>query len=333
MAQGSVSTGGGGLPRVVLMTTGGTIGTAIDYSSRITGAQLLALVPDLDRVAAVELDEADARPSPSITPQEMFGLARRAAGHLARPEVCGIVVTYGTDAMDEFVYMLHLAVDSANPVVVTGAMLHTKGPYPDGPRNLFHAILTAADPGARGLGTLLVMNGAIHGARDVIKVNSTSIEAFASLKYGPLGAVEGNRVVFRRSAPREETIPASDIEPDVDLIAASVGMDTRFVEASVAAGARGIVVAAMGGGALPEGMYRRLDELARKGFPVVVTTRCARGSVLCRGGPAPAGAPLLIPGGDLPAHKARIKLMLALAAVRSLPPDESAVRLRRYFEA
>lgn len=318
----------GNLPRIVLMTTGGTIGTATDYGSRISGAQLLDLVPDLESVAKVELDEADARPSPSITPQEMLGLARRAAKHLSRPDIDGIVVTYGTDAMDEFIYLLHLAVDSQKPVVVTGAMFHTKGPYPDGPRNLLYAIMTAAEPKAQGRGTLLCMNGIIHSARDAIKVNSTNVEAFASPKYGPVGAIEGNRAVFRRSESREEPIAVSDIEPNVDLIAASVGMDTRFIEASVAAGARGIVVAAMGGGALPQCMYERLGELAKTGFPVVVSTRCIKGSVLGR----PPRGVLIMPGGDLPAHKARIKLMLALAAVRSLPPEEARARLRGYFE-
>ncbi len=324
-AKGKVS----GLPKIVLMTTGGTIGTATDYGSRITGAELLGMVPGLDGVATVALDEADARPSPSITPQEMLALARRAASHLANPDVDGIVVTYGTDAIDEFIYLLHLSVDSPKPVVVTGAMYHTKGPYPDGPRNLFYAIMTAAEPAAAERGTMLVMNGIIHSARDAVKVNSASVEAFASPRYGPLGAIEANRVAFRRRETREEVIPTSDIEPDVDIIAASVGMDGRFVDASVAAGARGIVVAAMGGGALPEAMYRRLGELAKTGFPIVVTTRCIKGSVLG----LPGAAVPIIPGGDLPAHKARIKLMLGLAAVRNLPPEEASTCLRRYFGA
>jgi L-asparaginase len=309
------------LPKVVLMTTGGTIGTAFDYSSRISGAELLSLATGAERFARIEVDQADARPSPVITPCEMIGLAKRVAMHLARPEVAGIVVTYGTDAMDEFVYLLHLTIASVKPVVVTGAMLHTKGPFPDGPRNLLHAIITAASPDACGFGTMLVMNGAIHSAGEVIKVNAASIEAFASPKYGPIGMVEGDRAVFRRRPVLEPPFSGWEIEPNVDLIAASVGMDNRFIEASVAAGARGLVMMAMGGGALAGSMYQRLQELAGGGFPVVIATRCIRGSVIAR--PRGDSQAWLFAAGDLPAHKARIKLMLALAAIRHASPAEA----------
>jgi L-asparaginase len=259
----------------------------------------------------------------------MLALARRAEQHLARPEVDGLVATYGTDAMDEFVYLLYLTVNSRKPLVVTGAMLHSKGPFPDGPRNLLHAIITAATSDAADRGTMLVMNGTIHSAREVIKVNAASIEAFISPKYGPIGMVEVDRAVFRRREPREPLFSCAEIEPNVDLIAASIGMDNRFIEASVAAGARGIVMSSMGGGALAGSMYQRLQELAAGGFPVVIATRCIRGSVLPRpGGWSP---PLLLAAGDLPAHKARMKLMLALAVVRHLPPDEAARELAARF--
>lgn len=317
------------LPNIVLMTTGGTIGTALDYGSRISGAELLSLATGAERFANVRVDQADARPSPVIAPREMLALAKRVADHLERPEVDGIVVTYGTDAMDEFVYLLHLTIASPKPVVVTGSMLHTKGPFPDGPRNLLHAIITAATPDARERGTVLVMNGAIHSAREVIKVNAASIEAFASPKYGPIGMVEADRAVFRRREVLEPPFTAWCIEPEVDLIAASVGMDNRFIEASIAAGARGLVMMSMGGGALAGTMYQRLQELAGGGFPVVIATRCIRGSVLPRA--QQVGHGMLFAAGDLPAHKARIKLMLALGAVRHMCPAEARRVLAERF--
>lgn len=317
------------LPHIVLMTTGGTIGTAFDYSTRISGTELLSLATGVERIARVQVDQADARPSPVITPVEMLALARRVEEHLARPEVAGIVVTYGTDAMDEFVYLLHLTIASTKPVIVTGAMLHSRGPFPDGPRNLFQSVQVAATPAAAGRGTMLVMNGTIHSASEVVKVNSGSIEAFASPKYGPVGMVENDKVTFRRGEPRERPFGCAEIEPAVDLILTSVGMDNRFVEASLAAGARGLVVSAMGGGALPGPMYPRLQELAAGGFPVVVTSRCIRGSVMPRPGAQASG--MLFAGRDLPAHKARIKLMLALGAVRHLPPATAREELAARF--
>lgn len=318
-------------PRVVLMTTGGTIGTGQDYGTRLPGKELLGLVPGVLGQIDVVLDEADNRPSPFFEPAEMLALAKRAREHLASPEVAGIVVTFGTDAMDEMVYLLDVTHTGEKPIVATGAMFNTQSPYPDGPRNLHDAILVAASPSARECGALLVMNGVIHSGGEVVKINSMSIEAFASPKYGPLGAVEGGDVVFRRAVTRRETIVAEDIEPQVDLIVTSVGMDARFVDASVAAGSRGIVLAAMGGGALPMRMMPRLRELADGGFPILVGTRCLQGSVRPPRGVHVAGRGMFLTAGDLPPHKARIKMMLALAAVRHLAPAEAGKQLAAFF--
>lgn len=314
------------LPRLVLMTTGGTIGTARSYASRMSGHELLSMAPGASAIAAVELDEADARPSPDITPEEMWTLAARVRRHLERPEVDGIVVTYGTDAMDEFIYLLHLCIPSSKPVVVTGAMLHSREPGADGPRNLYHSLLVAGRAEARDRGTMLVVQGYIHSAREAVKVSSTNLAAFASPKYGPVGAVEGSQVTFRRSEPPRRLIAPPCLEPAVEMVFAGAGMDGRLAEAAVAAGARGLVVAALGGGAMGGPMTERLSALARGGFPVVVATRCPMGTV---SGPLGDGA--LLPAGDLPPHKARIRLMLALGATRHLPPREAATELRRFF--
>ncbi|MDP2872576.1 MAG: asparaginase [Bacillota bacterium] len=318
-------------PRVVLMTTGGTIGTGADYGTRLPGAELLGLIPSVLGQIDVVLDEADNRPSPFFEPAEMLALAKRARGHLASPEVAGIVITFGTDAMDEMVYLLDVTNTSGKPIVATGAMFNTKSPYPDGPRNLHDALLVAASPAARGCGAVLVMNGAIHPGGEVVKINSMSIDAFASPKYGPLGSVEGGQVAFRRAVTGRETIAAGEIEPQVDLIATSVGMDARFVDASVAAGSRGMVLAAMGGGALPMPMMPRLRELAEGGFPILVASRCLLGGVRPPRGVHAAGRGMLLTAGDLPPHKARIKLMLALAAVRHLAPPDARRQLAAFF--
>lgn len=314
-------------PRLVLITTGGTIGTARNYATRISGEELLALVPGWAGVAEVEVDQADARPSPMVTPGEMLALAARAQGHLDRPEIGGVVLTFGTDAMDEFIYLLYLTVVSPKPTVVTGAMMHSREPFADGPRNLLHALMVAGSPASRDRGVMLVMQDLIHSARDAVKINSVSLSAFASPKYGPLGAIEGRRVTFRRIEPPRTPIRTEVIEPSVDLIAASVGMDGRFVDASVAAGSRGLVVAAMGGGAVPQAMGQRLSDLGRSRFPIVIASRCAHGSVM-RGGMLEEHH---LAAGDLPAHKARIRLMLALGATKHLPPEKAWDKLTSLF--
>ncbi len=316
------------------MTTGGTIGTGPDYGTRLAGTDLLSMVPGITAELDVTLDEADNRPSPFFEPAEMLALAKRARAHLADPGVAGIVVTLGTDAMDEMVYLLDVTHGGDKPVVVTGAMFNSQSPYPDGPRNLHQALQVAASPAARGCGALLVMNGTIHSGSEAVKVNSTNINAFASPKFGPLGTLENGEVMMRRTVVRREVFATEDIEPQVDLIATSVGMDARFVDASVTSGSRGIVLAAMGGGALPMRMMPRLRELAEGGFPLVVATRCIQGSVYPpRGFHARGGRALFLAAGDLPPHKARIKLMLALAAVRHLAPGEAGRQLAAYFSS
>lgn len=318
-------------PRVVLMTTGGTIGSGHDYGATVSGAQLLAMVSGALGDIDVDLDDVDSRPSSSYEPAEMLALARRAKGHLVAAGVAGVVLTFGTDAMDEMAYLLDVTAAGDKPVVVTGAMFTSGSAYPDGPRNLHSALQVAASPAARGRGALLVMNGAVHSGTEAVKISSTSINAFASPLYGPLGTVDGRGVVFRRSVAGRESIAIEDIEPQVDLITASVGMDARFVDASVASGSRGIVVAAMGGGALPVRMASRLRALAEDGFPVVIASRCIQGTVAQPRGVQAGGRGLFLAAGDLPPHKARIKLMLALAAVRHLAPDDARRRLAAFF--
>jgi len=313
--------------KIVLLTTGGTIATVTDYSRRYSGAQLLARVPDFAASERVELDEADNRPSPAFEPEEALAFGRRVQRHLDRPDVSGLVITFGTDALDELLYLLYLTVESPKPVIATAAMFHTGTAFADGPRNLYQSFIAAGRPELGSAGPVLVFAGMIHSARDVVKVNAARAEAFASPKFGPLGSVEANRVVLRRQHLREPVIVTEALEPAVGLIAASLGMDATLVEACLAAGNRGIVVSAMGGGALPPRMAERLKELAQEGFPVVLTSRCIEGGVHA----APGRLPGLLTAGDLPSHKARIKLMLALGAARRLPPDRVAAYLAEVF--
>lgn len=315
--------------KIVLLTTGGTIATVADYSKRYSGAELLAKVPEFGASERIELDEADNRPSPAFEPEEALAFCRRVQQHLNRPEVSGLVITFGTDALDELLYLLYLTVESPKPVVATAAMFHTGTALADGPRNLYHSFIAAGQPELGQAGPVLVFAGMIHSAREVVKVNAARAEAFASPKFGPLGSVEANRVVIRRQHLREPVIATEALEPAVGLVAASLGMDATLVEACLASGSRGIVVSAMGGGALPPRMARRLNELAQEGFPVVLTSRCIEGSVHA----APGRLPGLLTSGDLPAHKARFKLMLALGAARRLPPDEVGPYLAEVFKA
>jgi L-asparaginase len=200
----------------------------------------------------------------------------------------------------------------------------------DGPPNLISAVRAAVDPSTRGLGVLVVMNDEINAASEATKTHTEAIDTFRSPDYGPLGVVDRDRVVVTRRPLARVHIPASGGLPDVALVKMASGMDGRMIRAAVATGAQGLVVEALGRGNVPPETVPALGEALAAGLPVVVTSRCLRGRVLDTYGYPGGGRELRKMGcllaGSLPGQKARIRLMLALAA--SKQPGEVA----EYFE-
>src|SRR5215510_10031875 len=212
----------------------------------VSGPELVELLAWPDG-PELEVDDVVSAPSFDIHGELALLLAKRVVDHAGRP-VAGVVVTHGTDTMEETVYLVDRLLDSETPVVLTGAQRGADQADADGPRNFRDAVRTAVSPEARGRGALVAFAGELHAARDVRKVHTSRPHGFASPGYGPVGHVDGERVVFQRRPDRRPPLPAPESLAPVDLIRLYAGSDGRFVRASVASGARAIVLEGTGRG-------------------------------------------------------------------------------------
>ncbi len=272
----------------------------------------------------LELDDFARVPSFDMHGALVLALAGRVLEHCAREEIAGVVVTHGTDTMEETVYAVDRLHGGDTPVVFTGAQRGADEPDTDGPRNLRDAVRVAVSPAARGRGAMVVFAGEIHPAREARKVHTSAVRAFASPGFGPIGVVDGERVLFSRRPERRPPLPLPRELPRVDLVRLYAGSDGVFLRAAVEAGAKAIVVEGTGRGNANEQVMRSVREVVAAGVPVVVCSRCAEGRVepvYGRGGGrdlAEAGA---LFAGDLAGPKARVLLQLALGA--GVPVEEA----------
>ena len=305
---------------VVVLGTGGTIsGVAaspddnVGYVAGTVGVDALVAAapgPSGVRVESEQIAQIDSKDMDFATWRR---LAERVAHHAARPEVSGMVVTHGTDTLEETAYFLTRVVALAKPVVLTGAMRPASAREADGPRNLADAIAVAADAGHAGV--VVVLAGALHSAREVCKVHSSRLEAFASGDAGPLATIQAGRLAERRPWPAEDTTglevlpPAGTSWPWVEIVTSNAGADGRVVRALVAAGVDGIVVAATGNGSIHRDLAAALEQAATH-IPVLRATRCLAGGVTEKAGARFASA------GELTPVQARVELLLQLLAAR-----------------
>ncbi len=306
---------------IVLLFTGGTISMRHDAAAggavpTLRGREILDLAPGIDRLADLEIDDWGAHPGPHMTMERMWTLRGRIVEHLARPEVQGVVVTHGTDALEETAYLLARSIDNEKPVVVTGAMRTSSDLGWDGPANLGAAVRTAVSEQARGMGVMVVMSDRIFAALDVTKTHTHALDAFDSPGLGPLGVIDDGQVIFRRLMPQRQAImvPAQLATP-VDIIYTYSGSDSRLLDASREEG-RGVVVAAMGRGNVPPAMVAGIQRWIEEDKPVVITSRAMRGRVGWTygypGGGRRLGEMGAIFAGARRPIQARIDLMLAL---------------------
>jgi L-asparaginase len=306
---------------IVLLFTGGTISMRHDPTlggavPTLRGRDILALAPGIEKLAPLEIDDWGAYPGPHMTVERMWALRQRIVDHLARPDVDGIVVTHGTDALEESVYVVARSVNDEKPVVFTGAMRTSSDLGWDGPANLGAAVRVAASHGARGCGVLVVMSDRVFAGIDVTKTHTHKLEAFDSPGLGPLGVVDDGQVIFRRALPAPTSIlaPEALAEP-VDIIFTYAGGDSRLLDASRERGL-GVVIAAMGRGNVPPAMVDGIDRWIADDKPVVITSRALRGRVghtygYPGGGRKLAERGAIFAGARRP-QQARIDLMLAL---------------------
>lgn len=331
------------LAKIVLLTCGGTIVSSGDDALQMTGYRirdfgadaLLRAVPQLGSLARIELHEVARIDSMSMTSEVWCDLGRAVAAACADPEVAGVVVTHGTDTMEESAWFTELVAATDKPVVFTGAMRPATALSAEGPLNLLNAVRVALDPAARGRGVLVAVNDVVVAARAAVKCNTTNVAAFRGRDRGPAAIIAGDSIAWLEPAAHHTT-PAMDLAafsaavaqkrlPRVDILYAHADDDGVLVRAAVAAGARGIVVAGMGNGSLHERMDEALAEAAQQGVIVVRASRVEGGVVT--NGLAEWQERNYIPAGTLSPQKARVVTQLAL-----LEENASAQTVKAYFE-
>jgi L-asparaginase len=303
------------LPRVRLIATGGTISNR--SGGRLTAEELVTSIPGVDKYVRPEFEQFANVSSGALTLKQWIALANRVNGAFAEdPDLSGIVVTSGTDTLEETAYFLDLTIHSDKPVVVVGSMRNPNAVGYEGAANLLEGYRVAADSRSRGKGVLVVLNDEINSARDVTKTDAHRLDTFQSRTYGILGVVDADRIVYyreivKRHAGKSE-FDVSKIEdlPRVDIVMTYQGAPGDVIKAIVDRGAKGIVVAAAGAGATSGTQDEGIRYALEKGVFVVVTTRTGSGRIASRIG---TSAPRFqIQGEDLAPVKARILLMLAL---------------------
>lgn len=312
-------------PRVLIVSTGGTILSRSTenegYTPSLTGAELVESLPGLSEHAEVEVLEFSSVLSFALAPETIVDLSRMIRRRLADDKMAGAVVIQGTATMEETAFLADLLHTSDKPVVFTGAMYSASEPDSDGPRNVLYSVMVASSDNARGKGVLVCMNGEVHAARDVVKMHKSGVAAFESPGLGPIGLVSKRGIVFYRAPLLRRTFDCG-IEPRVDLVKVVLGSDARLLKASVDSGSRGVVIEAFpGNGGVTPGMMTLIEDLRARDFPVVVAPRSIGGRLSAGAGggcgPADLARCGVILAGDLPAPKARILLMVALAACRT----------------
>lgn len=325
------------LPTVAVITTGGTIVQKIDPKTggavpTVSGHDLVATVTDLHKLADIEAVNID---SSQMTPAIWARISRRLDRMLSREDVRGAVVTHGTDTMPEGAYFMDVTLKSDKPVVFTGAMNNASSANPDGPQNILNAVQQVVSSNARGWGVTVTLNSYINSARDVRKTQTTNVQTFESGEAGYLGYIFAGEVQRFNDRPWRVRVhlPSNEKQalPDVPYIATYAGADGRFVRHAVDSGAQGLVVDAVGAGNVNRDVYKAIEYALSKNIPVVITSQVYYGAVEPVYGDAGGGKTLLdkgcILGGDLAGAKARLLLMLGIAA-----HGNDQAQLKKLFE-
>lgn len=327
------------LPRIRVLATGGTIAGAQTVGSRGYQAAafsieaLVSAVPQLATLARLEVEQVAAIGSQDMDEAVWLKLAARTAAALAEPDIAAVVITHGTDTMEETGYFLNLVVPSTKPVVLVGAMRPATEMSADGPMNLYNAVAVAAHPESVGRGVLVVANDEIHFAREVAKTNTTQVGTFKATHRGLAGLVHAGRLHLYAPPVRSHTaqsefagaLPAA--LPRVDIVYAHAGMGRELIDAAVRAGAKGLVVAGVGDGNLHASALSACAAAARAGVAVVRSSRTG-GGVVERNIEIPDDELGFIAADELNPQKARVLLMLGLT--RTSAPAALQAMFYRY---
>lgn len=327
------------LPGIRVLATGGTIAGAqanaagYAYKSGTYDVNtLLQAVPNLDTLAVLTGEQVASIGSQDMNDGIWLKLAKRVNDVLAEPGTDGVLITHGTDTLEETSYFLSLVTNSDKPVVMVGSMRPATAISADGPGNIYNGVAVAVDPGARGKGPLVVLNDTIHYARNVVKTDTTSVQTFASINRGPAGRVNTGKIFWfepmdkRLGRASEFSIDTLEKLPRVDVIYAHANMSADLVDAAVKNGAEGLVVAGVGDGNMTTPALEALTRAAQGGVVVVRSTRLPQGIVL-RNNEVNDDERGFVASGELNPAKSRVLLQLALTKTR----DPAAIQ-RMFYE-
>lgn len=316
MAQ-SIKASGQVLPRVIVLSTGGTIAGSSKSSTDTTnyvagqksGNELVRAVPEIAAIADVTVDQIANVKSPDLTNAHLLAISKAVSKYLADESVSGVVITHGTSTLEETAIFLDLTVKSDKPVVVVGAMRPATAISADGPFNLLQAIALAVSPQARGRGVMIVANDRIGSAMYTTKTHTLAVDTFRAAEQGMLGAFVGPKPKFFYGPTKVLGQPKFDISattklPKVDIVYGYLEEDDAFIDFAIKNGARGVIVAGTGNSSLSDAMTKNVEKLTLKGFPVVRASRVGSGFVSEKSGGIGAGF--------YNSQKARMLLALAI---------------------
>jgi L-asparaginase len=323
---------------VKILATGGTIAgaqsgeSAYGYKSGTFKVEdLIKAVPNINKLANLSGEQVANIGSQDMSDAVWLKLAKRVNAVLASDEVDGVVITHGTDTMEETAFFLNLVVKSEKPVVLVGSMRPATAVSADGPGNLYNAVAVAADPGARGRGVVVVLNDEIHAARNVTKTDTTNVETFRSPNRGAAGLVHTGKIAWfermdkRHTGKSEFKVDDRDSLPRVDIIYAHANMSPDLITAALKNGAEGLVIAGVGDGNMTAQALDTLAGAAKQGTAVVRSTRLPSGMVL-RNNEVSDDKLGLVASGELNPAKSRVLLQLALTRTKD------PVRIQKIFE-
>lgn len=307
-------------PEILILTTGGTIASRTD-APLIAGPELVQAVPQLSDYANITVDEFSVIGSSKMTPEHWLGLAQKINAEFTKNDnLAGVVVTHGTDTLEETAYFLNLTVKSEKPVVLVGSMRSANEVSADGPANLINAVRVATSEHAVRQGVLVVLNEDITAARDVWKTDNRRVQTFRGSSVGHIGSVDPDgvrfyhRVVQPHTSNSEFEVSAIDTLPDVFILSDFTGIDEALVRHFGSQKMDGLIVRTFAGGRMSAGMSAGLASLEQYATPTVVTSRVPGGRIVS----APVYDFSAVVSNGQQDNKARILLMLALTRTSDL---------------
>jgi len=323
------------MKNILIVFTGGTFSMMIDPETggaipRYSGDELLKKIPEASALANISTYDFGKYPGPHMTPELMLELSQTVKKKINGTDYDGVIITHGTDTLEETAYLLDLTIKTSIPIVVTGSMKNSSEPDWDGPKNILDSIHVCLNNNSKNLGVLVCLNGEINAASEVTKIFSDGPNTFQSLDFGALGFVQDGIVIYNRLPRCLEILDTKQINTNVDLITVYAGMNDKFFKFSADSKVEGIVVEALGVGNVPPAAFEGIKYASEKNIPIVLVTRCPAGETDYIYSYPGAGVHLHNLGvfftDFLNGQKARIKLMLALGKTNNI--DE----LRKLFE-